>query len=70
MVSNYERDGYMRVDGNGEDSPNYFPNSFDDIYTDESYKEPSMVLDSNIADWYDRNDEGDDDHFTQPGWVI
>ncbi len=70
MVSNYERDGFMRVDGNGEDNPNYYPNSFDDIYPDESYKEPPMVLDSNIADWYDRNGEGDDDHFTQPGWLF
>jgi catalase len=25
-----------------------------------------MQLDSNIADWFDRN-ENDDDHFTQPG---
>jgi catalase len=70
MVANYEKDGFMRVDGNGEDNPNYFPNSFDDIYPDESYKEPSMVLDSNIADWYDRNGEGDNDHFTQPGWLF
>lgn len=70
MVSNYERDGFMRVDGNGEDTPNYFPNSFDDIYIDESYKEPPMVLDSNIADWYDRNAEGENDHYTQPGWLF
>jgi len=69
-VSNYERDGFMRVDENGEDNPNYYPNSFDDIYTDESYKEPPMTLDSNIADWFDRNGEGDDDHFTQPGWLF
>ncbi len=67
MVSNYERDGRMRVDGNGEDTPNYFPNSFDDVYTDEAYKEKPMMLDSSIADWYDRNSEGENDHFTQPG---
>ncbi|HXC04934.1 MAG TPA: catalase-related domain-containing protein, partial [Bacteroidia bacterium] len=31
-----------------------------------SYKEPSMILDSNKVDWFDRN-EKDDDHYTQPG---
>ena len=67
MTNNYERDGLMRVDGNGEDSPNYFPNSFDNIIADESYKQPSMPLENNIADWYDRNGKGDNDHYTQPG---
>ena len=70
MVNNYQRDGLMRVDGNGEDSPNYFPNSFDDIEADQSYKEPAMVMDSNIADWYDRNAPGDNDHYTQPGLLF
>lgn len=70
MVNNYERDGAMRVDGNGEDSPNYFPNSFDDIYVDESYKEPAEQLDSSIADWYDRNGPNDNDHYTQPGLLF
>ncbi|MBW6480713.1 MAG: catalase [Bacteroidales bacterium] len=65
-VSNYQRDGFMNVEGNGADNPNYFPNSFDNIVTDKNYKEPSMKLDSDIADYYDRN-EKDDDHFTQPG---
>ena len=66
-VSNYQRDGAMRVDGNGESSPNYFPNSFDNIYADESYKEPSLQLDSTVAAWFDRNGEGENDHFSQPG---
>jgi catalase len=65
-VHNYQRDGFMRVDENGGDSPNYSPNSFDNIETDHNYREPAMQLDSNVADWYDRN-ENDDDHFTQPG---
>ncbi|MEW6196597.1 MAG: catalase [Bacteroidota bacterium] len=69
-VNNYQRDGYMRVDGNGGSDPNYHPNSFDDIYADESYKEPPMTLDSNIADWYDRNAPGEDDHYTQPGLLF
>jgi catalase len=70
MVTNYERDGKMRVDGNGGSDPNYFPNSFDDIYLDESYKEEPMTLESNMADWYDRNGEGDSDHYTQPGLLF
>lgn len=70
MVYNYERDGHMRVDGNGEDAPNYFPNSFDDIYADESYKEPPLQLDSIVADWYDRNGEGENDHYSQPGLLF
>lgn len=64
---NYHRDGSMRVDGNGGSDPNYYPNSFDDIYENSSYKEPAMPLDSAVADWYDRNAPGEDDHFSQPG---
>lgn len=70
MTANYERDGMMRVDGNGEDAPNYFPNSFDNIEVDQSYKEPPMQLHSNVADWYDRNGEDDNDHYTQPGLLF
>lgn len=67
MVSNYQRDGQMRFDDNGGSNPNYFPNSFDDIKADESYKEPAQKLDSAAVDWYDRNAEGENDHYTQPG---
>ncbi|MBC7487628.1 MAG: catalase [Cytophagaceae bacterium] len=70
MTNNYERDGLMRVDGNGEDAPNYFPNSFDDIEADQSYKMPALALDSQLADWYDRNSPGEDDHYTQPGLLF
>ena len=70
MTANYERDGVMAVNGNGEDSPNYYPNSFDDIYADENYKQPPMELDGLHADWYDRNGEGDNDHYTQPGLLF
>ncbi|WP_077919202.1 catalase [Spirosoma sp. 209] len=66
-VHNYQRDGQMRVDGNGGRTPNYFPNSFDTIVADASYKEPAQTLDSLVADWYDRNAPGDNDHYTQPG---
>ena len=68
MVANYQRDGYMQTSDNGGSNPNYRPNSFDDIVVDESYKEPPMKLDSNIADWFDRN-ENDNDHYTQPGML-
>ena len=29
-----------------------------------------MHLDSNVADWYDRNAPGEDDHYTQPGMLF
>ena len=63
-VNNYQRDGVFAINGNGEDAPNYFPNSFDDITVDASYKEPAMPLESTLADWYDRNGKDDNDHFT------
>ena len=66
-VNNYQRDGHMRVDGNGGGTPNYFPNSFDDITANPAYKEPPVTLESTIADWYDRNAPGENDHYTQPG---
>lgn len=68
MTSNFHRDGLMRVDDNGNDDPNYYPNSFGDLAPDESYKEPAWELESNVADWFDRNEgPGDNDHYTQPG---
>ncbi len=66
-TANYQRDGQMRVDGNGGERPNYFPNSFDQIAIDPAYKEPPLPLYSHIADWYDRNCEGENDHYSQPG---
>lgn len=66
-VNNYQRDGAMRVDGNGGKQPNYFPNSFSDVKPDAAYQEPALQLDSNVADWYDRNAEGENDHYSQPG---
>lgn len=66
-VHNYQRDGQMRVDGNQGRNPNYFPNSFDNIEADQTYKEPAWQLESSLADWYDRNAPGENDHYTQPG---
>jgi catalase len=68
LVTNYQRDGLMQVGDNNGANPNYRPNSFDDIINDEAYREPSMILDSNIADTYDRN-ANDDDHYSQPGML-
>lgn len=65
-VHNYERDGHFAINGNGGASPNYSPNSFDNIAEDKSYDEPGQKLDSVMADWFDRN-ENDDDHYSQPG---
>jgi len=66
-VNNYHRDGIMRIDENGGSKANYYPNSFDEIFADEKYKQMPMNLDSVVADWYDRNGEGENDHYTQPG---
>lgn len=66
---NYQRDGAMRFDDNGGPSPNYYPNSFDNIEADAKYRQAPLPLDGQAADWYDRNDprEHEDDHYTQPG---
>ncbi|GLU54503.1 catalase [Dyadobacter frigoris] len=66
-TNNYQRDGAMRLDGNGGGAPNYFPNSFDKVEIDYSYKEPAENMNSLVADWYDRNGEGENDHYTQAG---
>jgi catalase len=66
-VNNYERDGAMRTDGNGGEAPNYSPNSFDDIKADAAYRQLPLELDSLTADNYDRNAEGENDHYSQPG---
>ena len=65
-VSNYQRDGLMQVGENGGSNANYQPNSFDDIVVDDDYRELAIQLESNIGDWFDRN-ENDNDHYTQPG---
>jgi catalase len=68
-VHNYQRDGMMSADGNSGDSPNYFPNSFDNIEANMDYNEKPLKLHSEIADYYNRN-ENDDDHYTQPGTLF
>ncbi len=68
-ANHYHRDGFMTVDGNHGDQPNYAPNSFDDIEPDESYKLPQEEMDAQMAAHFDRN-ENDDDHYTQPGMLF
>lgn len=61
-MANYHRDGYMRVDGNGGDSVNYEPNSFDGPMSDIRYNYPPLTLEGS-ADHYPQ----DTDYYTQPG---
>jgi len=56
----------MQINNNGGADPNYRPNSFNNIIADENNKEPPMELDSNIADWLNRN-YNDNHHYTQAG---
>ena len=65
-VSHHQRDGHMTVDGNQGSGPNYFPNSFDNIEADKNYREAAMALDSDVADYFDRN-KNDNDHYSQAG---
>lgn len=65
-VNNYQRDGFMADSSNYKDSPNYFPNSFDDIKPDAAYRNHEYDLDSTRVAHFKRN-ENDDDHYTQPG---
>jgi catalase len=64
-VSNYQRDGFMRFDGNAGTSVNYEPNSFGGPKEDPAYKEPPLNI-SGDADHYDQ-ERGVDDDYVQPG---
>lgn len=61
---NYQRDGFMRFDGNRGDLPNYEPNSFGGPEEDPTYREPPMKI-SGDADRYDQPVVDDD--YIQPG---
>ena len=64
-ANNYQRDGYMRFDGNAGTAVNYEPNSFDGPKADPAYKEPALKI-SGDADHYDQK-RGVDDDYIQPG---
>lgn len=62
-VNNYQRDGYMRVDGNSGGAPNYEPNSLNGPAEDFTQKiNPFEVSGEANSVAYDS-----EDHYTQPG---
>jgi catalase len=63
-VNNYQRDGFMRFDGNGGIGPNYEPNSFGGPQQNPAYSEPPFPVDGEGARYDHR--EGNDD-YTQAG---
>ncbi len=63
---NFQRDGFMADSSVYRDSPNYFPNSFDDVKSNADYHSFEYDLDSTKVAHFNRN-ENDDDHYTQPG---
>ena len=63
-VNTYQRDGGMRVDGNGGASPVYEPNSFGGPTADAAFKEPPLPI-NGAADRYDHHVGNDD--FYQAG---
>lgn len=66
-VNNHQRDGLMRIDGNGGAQPNYYPNSFDAIQPDENYQSNGDQLENDIVAAFDRNTINENDHYSQPG---
>jgi len=48
-VSNYQRDGFMRVDSNGGDGPNYYPNSFGGPLPDPQTAPPTFEVSGKAA---------------------
>ena len=48
-MSSYQRDGFMRFDGNGGPGPNYWPNSFGGSSPDASAADPPLELSSPAA---------------------
>jgi catalase len=64
-VNNYQRDGFMRFDGNAGAAINYEPNSFGGPLADLAFNEPPLKI-SGDADRYDQK-RGVDDDYVQPG---
>lgn len=63
-VHSYQRDGALRVDGNGGGTVTYEPNGFGGPTQDQSYAEPPLPLYGDAAHYDHR--EGNDD-YTQAG---
>jgi len=64
QATNYQRDGFMRLDDNGGDGPNYWPNSMGGPGPDASVAEPPIDLEGQAAR---HPQELTDDDFFQPG---
>eukprot|EP00918_Siedleckia_nematoides_P108298 GHVU01236354.1.p1 GENE.GHVU01236354.1~~GHVU01236354.1.p1 ORF type:complete len:505 (+),score=74.07 GHVU01236354.1:126-1640(+) len=62
-VRNYQRDGYMSVNGNQEGAANYYPNSFSGPQDSKKYLEHGISVSGDVG----RYNSADDDNFTQPG---
>jgi catalase len=63
-AKNYQRDGYMRFDGNEGDAPNYYPNSFGGPEPDVKAAEPSFEVSGKTARQPYTHPNND---FVQPG---
>ena len=63
-AANYQRDGYMRLDDNGQGGPNYWPNSMGGPAPDPAVAEPPIDLEGQAAR---HPQEVTDDDFFQPG---
>lgn len=67
-VNTYQRDGAMNVEDNGAGAPNYYPNSFHGLHSnDESYFKQSVF---HVSGDVDRVDTGDDDNFSLPRFYL
>jgi catalase len=63
-MSNYQRDGHMRFDANGEGGPNYYPNTFGGPEPDPQANEPPFEV-SGLAARHAHSHPNDD--FVQAG---
>ncbi|HTT91540.1 MAG TPA: catalase, partial [Acidimicrobiales bacterium] len=64
-VSNFHRDGAMRVDGNHGSTIAYEPNSYQEWQEQLDYRDPPESVGALADRWDFRAD--DDDYYTQPG---
>ena len=63
-IHTYNRDGFMRFDENGGESPNYEPNSFQGPVEDPRYRELPYKLSGEVNRF---NHREDNDDYTQAG---
>lgn len=62
-VYNYTRDGAMNTTINYDGLPNYYPNSFDNVYFDKNAHLPPIPVHGNAM----RHNVSDEDDYIQPG---